>query len=68
MSKLSTYIVPPTYEAKISGFDCVEIGLRKAHLHKGGQRVLSATYKQADVPKLERFSDWVQHIVNAQAN
>jgi hypothetical protein len=66
MSKLSTYIVPPTYEAKISGFDCVEIDLRKAHLHKNGKRVLSACYRSSDVPKLERFSDWVQHIVNAQ--
>ena len=65
MSKQSTYIVPPTFESAILGFDCVEICLRKAHLHKNGKRVLSATYKQAEAPKLARFSDWVQHIVNA---
>lgn len=66
MSKQATYIVPPTFDAAILGFDCVEIGLRKAHLHKNGQRVLSATYKQSDSQKLKRFSDWVNHIVNAQ--
>jgi len=68
MTKQATYIVPPTFEAVILGFDCVEIGLRKAHLHKNGMRVLSATYKQAEAPKLMRFSDWVNHIVSAQAN
>jgi hypothetical protein len=67
MSRQANYIVPPTFEAAILGFDCVEIGLRKAHLHKNGQRVLSATYRQAEAPKLARFSDWVQHIVNAQS-
>ena len=68
MSKQVTYVVPPTFEAAILGFDCVEIGLRKAHLRKNGKRVLSATYVQADLPKLARFSDWVNHIVNSQAN
>ncbi len=67
MSRQANYIVPPAFEAAILGFDCVEIGLRKAHLHKNGQRVLSATYRQAEAPKLARFSDWVQHIVNAQS-
>jgi len=67
MNKQATYIVPPTFEAAILGFDCVEIGLRKAHLHKGGRRVLSATYKQKNIPKIARFSDWVNHIVNAQS-
>ena len=67
MRQQATYIVPPTHEAAICGFDCVEIGMRKAHLHKNGQRVLSATYKQADIPRLERFSDWVKHIINAQS-
>ena len=68
MSKQANYIVPPTFEAAILGFDCVEIGLRKAHLHKGGRRVLSATYKQEEAPKLSRFSDWVNHIVGAQSS
>jgi len=67
MRKQSTYIVPPAFEAAILGFDCVEIGIRKAHLHKNGRRVLSATYKQSDTPKLVRFSDWVKHIVDAQS-
>ena len=68
MSKQATYVVPPTFEAAILGFDCVEIGLRKAHLHKGGRRVLSAPYKTADAVKFDRFSDWVNHIVNSQVN
>lgn len=67
MTSQATYIVPPTYEAAIYGFDCVEVGVRKAHLLKNGKRVLSAFYKHENLLTLQRLSDWVTFITNAQS-
>jgi len=67
MPQQSTYIVPPTYEAAIYGFECVEVGVRKAHLLKNGKRALSAFYKQENLSTLKRFSDWVTFITSAQS-
>ena len=66
MNEQSTYVVPPAFEAALLGFDCVELTPRKAHLYRNGRRALSAYYKQADLPKLKRFGEWVTYIVNAQ--
>ena len=60
------HISPLPHEAASTGFDGLEIEPQIAHLVKGGNRILSASYKPQD--NLRWFSDWVQHIVNAQAN
>lgn len=58
----STWIVFPVLEAKLAGFDAVEICSSKAHLIKNGQRVLSRSYKQQDIPEEKSFYDWFAYI------
>lgn len=67
MDTPSTWIVAPNYLAMIVGFDAIEVGVRKAHLIKGGKRVLSAFYGQQHKPGEKSFTDWVTFITNAKA-